>query len=301
MQKEIIMEINHETAMSLWTKRYGKVTRIKDFAGREMDKGSYGNRNSDYGWNLDHILPQSQGGKDTDSNLICCHILTNDEKADKYPVFTANKKTFEIVKVENHHEIREKNPTKQKEEEQKGINFFDHSAGIRFFKKCKDKDYFVGTINIKLSNVTKTAIFDFIKEMFDGYDISFRNSNSYCSNSNTYEVSIIAKDLKTKDLINGLLDDCILLNTYLGCYFKRLGIINSYDIRYGVYCLHDLCEIENFEEDRIDYRLDNVIHINELVRINSEASKMQIDYKRDWYSYDIVYTKLADNLRRVEK
>ena len=296
------MEINRETAMFLWTKRYGKVTRVKDFAERKMDKGSYGDRNSDYGWNLDHILPLSQGGKDIESNLICCHILTNDEKADKYPTFTTNNKTFVIVKVENHYEIREKNPAKKKEEEKKCINFFDHSAGIEFFKKCKDKDYFVGTVNIKLSNVTETAILDFIKEIFDNYDISFRKSNSYYWNIKTdYEVSIIAEDLKTKDLINVLLDDCILLNTYLGCYFKRLGIISSYDIRYGVYCLHDLCEIENFKENRIDYRLDNVIHINELVRINSEASKIQIECKQDWYPYDYVYTKLADNLRKAKK
>ena len=108
------MEINRKIAMSLWTKCYGKDTRVKDFAGREMDKGSYGDRNSDYGWNLDHILPQSQGGKDIESNLICCNILTNGEKADKYPTFTANEKTFEVVKVENHHEIKEKNLTNKK-------------------------------------------------------------------------------------------------------------------------------------------------------------------------------------------
>lgn len=78
-----------------------------------------------------------------------------------------------------------------------------------------------------------------------------------------------------------MLEDCILLNTYLKCYFKPIGIISSYDIRYGVYCLHDLCEIENFKENRIDFQLDNVIHINELVRINSEANKMQISYKQD--------------------
>jgi hypothetical protein len=172
------MEINRETAMFLWTKCYGKDTRVKDFTGREIEKGSYGDRNSDYGWNLDHILPLSQGGEDDESNLICCHIRTNDEKADQYPVFTANKKTFQIVKVKNHHEIKEKNLTKKKEEEQKCINFFDHSAGINFFKKCKNKNYFVGIINIKLSNAIETTILDFIKEIFDDYDISFRNSYS---------------------------------------------------------------------------------------------------------------------------
>lgn len=304
MKKDALMEINHETAMSLWKKRYGKATRVKDFAGREMDKGSYGNRNSEYGWNLDHILPQSQGGKDTESNLICCHIKTNDEKADKYPVFNANEKTFEIVKVENHYEIKEKNPKQEKEDEDKGVNFFDHSAGIAFFKKCKNKDYFVGTINVKITNVKESAILDFIKELFDGYDIGFSEDNGYYyyGNSKTYVIHIEAEDLKTKDMINSLLDDCILLNTYLKQYFKRLEMIGDYDIVYNVYCLHDLCEIENFEEDRIQYYTSEcTIHINELVRINSEASKMKIDYKRDSYVYDYYYTKLSENLGKAKK
>ena len=39
MTKEKRMDINRETAMTLWTKRYGKAIRVKDFSGREMDKG----------------------------------------------------------------------------------------------------------------------------------------------------------------------------------------------------------------------------------------------------------------------
>lgn len=303
MEKNAIMDINHETAMSLWKKRYGKETRVKDFAGREIDKGAYGNRNSEYGWNLDHILPQSQGGKDTESNLICCHIKTNDEKADKYPVFNANGKTFEIIKVENHYEIKEKTPKQEQEEEEKGINFFDHSAGIKFFNQCKNKDYFVGTINIKITDVKDSAILDFIKEVFDGYDISFsKDSYNYFNGGNTYLVHIEAEDLKTKDMINSILDDCILLNTYFGKYFKRINVIDNYDIVYNVYCLHDLYEIENFKEDRITfYTSECTIHINELVRINSEASKMKIDCKRNSYVYDYYYTKLSENLGKAKK
>ena len=50
MEKELIMEINHETAMLLWKKRYGKETKVKDFSGREMDKGSYGNISLNANW-----------------------------------------------------------------------------------------------------------------------------------------------------------------------------------------------------------------------------------------------------------
>ena len=87
--------------MRLWSKFYGKATKVKDFTGREIVKGAYNNRNSEFGWNVDHILPQSRGGKTADYNLIICHISTNDEKADKFPVFNANGKKFEILKVEN--------------------------------------------------------------------------------------------------------------------------------------------------------------------------------------------------------
>ena len=166
--KENAMIINRETAMSLWNKSYGKSNKIKDFAGREMVKAAYNDRNSDYGWNLDHILPQSKGGKTTESNLICCHILTNDEKADKFPCFSANGKQFEIVKVENHYEIKEISKKSDKVEskstnQEDETNFFDSAAGIRFFKSLKgiqNKTIFVGIVVIELENIKSTAIID---------------------------------------------------------------------------------------------------------------------------------------------
>lgn len=105
--KEKHMDLNQETAMRLWNKSFGKETKVKDFTGRTIAKGAYNDRNSEFGWNVDHILPQSRGGKTADHNLVCCHILTNDEKADKFPAFKANGINFEIVKVENHYEIKQ--------------------------------------------------------------------------------------------------------------------------------------------------------------------------------------------------
>lgn len=135
----------------------------------------------------------------------------------------------------------------------------------------------------------ESAILDFIKEIFDGYDINFSQESkcSYYNDKRTYVIHIEAKDLKIKDMINSILEDCILLNTYLKKYFKRLDVIDNYDIVYNVYCLHNLSEIENFKENKIQfYTSQNTIHINELVRINSEANKMHIDYQRDSYAYD---------------
>ena len=41
------MDLNRETAMRLWSKQFGKETKAKDFAGREIAKGAYNDRNSD--------------------------------------------------------------------------------------------------------------------------------------------------------------------------------------------------------------------------------------------------------------
>ena len=134
------MDLNRETAMRLWGKAFGKETKVKDFAGREIAKGAYNDRNSEFGWNVDHILPQSKGGKTADYNLVCCHILTNDEKADKFPCFSANSIKFEIVKVENHYEIkRVDKKNKKQSESDDSVNFYDSASGIRFFKELKGK------------------------------------------------------------------------------------------------------------------------------------------------------------------
>ena len=42
--------------------------KIDDFS-RVMKRDEYGNRNSEYGWEIDHILPLSQGGDNTLQNL----------------------------------------------------------------------------------------------------------------------------------------------------------------------------------------------------------------------------------------
>ena len=44
------------------------VYRRDDF-GRAMRYGDYGDRNSDYGWEFDHIVPVASGGSDATSNL----------------------------------------------------------------------------------------------------------------------------------------------------------------------------------------------------------------------------------------
>lgn len=41
----------------------------QDQCGAWMARNKYGNRQSKYGWEIDHINPQSEGGRETLSNL----------------------------------------------------------------------------------------------------------------------------------------------------------------------------------------------------------------------------------------
>lgn len=304
------MDLNKETAMRLWSKFYGKNTKVKDFTGREIAKGAYNDRNSEYGWNVDHILPQSRGGKTADYNLIICHISTNDEKADKFPVFNANGKKFEILKVENHYEIRQisngLNEEKKNIENADSINFMDSAAGIRFFKELKgiqNKSRWVGSILIRLQNVSNTAVIDFIEKYLDEENISYSMSKDYRNS----ETRIIANnyDMPLKEDVSKLLDKCILLNTYLKNYFEPMGYISRYDICYQVNHFTDKEDMylstKTINFDNFNSSLDDALFIDELVYINTEAQEKEPDLDFENYSYcryDYVYTKLAENLEK---
>lgn len=308
------MDLNKETAMRLWNKSFGKETKVKDFAGREIAKGAYNNRNSEFGWNVDHILPQSKGGKTADYNLVVCHIKTNDEKADKFPCFNANGKKFEIIKVENHYEIKS---VKQKCEKKQcnELNFFDSASGTRFFRQLKgiqNKSRFVGTVFVRLNNISTTAIVDFIENFFDEENISYSMTNNY----NSSETKIIAKNynMPSKTDISELLDKCILLNTYLSHYFKNLGYVADYDIHYRVDYYDQKTEMY-LDTQKLDLprsypvgwsiwqseNYKNTLLINYIVFNNTEASSKETWNGNDYMEYNYIYTKLAKNLEKEVK
>lgn len=302
------MDLNRETAMRLWIKFFGKETKVKDFAGREIAKGAYNDRNSTFGWNVDHILPQSKGGKTADYNLICCHIKTNDEKANKFPCFTANSKKYEIVKVENHYEIQTVDSIKKpkNEESTDKVNFYDSASGINFFKKLKgiqNKPRWVGSVLIRLQNVSNTAVIDFIEKFFDEENISYVMFESYRNS----ETRIIAtnNNMSTKDKVSSLLDNCILLNTYIIDYFVPMKYVSEYDISYQINNFKDKqdmylnAQLINF--NNISPQFGNGLFINELVYINSEAEKRKPNLKFEvntYQQYNYTYTQLSKNLTK---
>ena len=308
------MDLNRETAMRLWNKSFGKDTKATDFAGRTIAKGAYNDRNSEFGWNVDHILPQSKGGATADYNLICCHIKTNDEKADTFPCFTANGVAFEIVKVQNHYEIRPRSKeTKQPQAVQKTIDFFDSAAGVRFFKKLKgvqNKKRFVGNVFVVLQNVANTAVVDFIEELFGDENITYSAKTNYSAfysfgssvRGQNIQVKIIDYDMPQKENIVELLDKCVLLNTYLSSYFFECEYISGFDIYYRVDCFDDKSKMygSNFESvDNLYLQPKNSMFVNELVLINTEAGeKVEKKPYTDYTEYNYVYTNLSKNLKK---
>lgn len=56
-----------------------------DICGAVMKFSEHGNRNSEYGWEIDHILPQARGGTDDMANLQPLNWANNSAKGDTYP------------------------------------------------------------------------------------------------------------------------------------------------------------------------------------------------------------------------
>jgi len=300
--------------MRLWNKSFGKETKVKDFAGRIIAKGAYNDRNSDCGWNVDHILPQSRGGTTADHNLICCHIHTNDEKADKFPCFKANGVSFEIIKVQNHYEIRHKtNEPKKQKDVSETVDFFDSAAGIRFFKKLKgvqNKNRFVGTVHVILHNVMNAAVVDFIEELFGDENISFSAKTNYSSfytlgsgaRGQNIQIKISDYNMPLKENTSALLDKCVLLNTYLSSYFLECEYINGFDIYYRIDSFDDKSKMygSNFESVENRYiQAKNSMFVNELVLNNTDAGeKIQIEPYSEYAEYNYVFTNLSKNLKK---
>lgn len=116
---------NDEIIEKVWEKGtiekdYDSNVFRKDPCGAWIIRSQYGNKNSKFGWSVDHIYPEALGGDDNLLNLRPMQWENNLAKGDDYPVykgvvqsesndniqvniqFTINKKTQEqIAKLYN--------------------------------------------------------------------------------------------------------------------------------------------------------------------------------------------------------
>lgn len=307
------MELNKETALRLWTQQFGKAAKATDFAGREIAKAGYNNRNSRFCWNVDHILPQSRGGKTADYNLICCHMETNDEKADSFPCFTANHKHFQIERRQNHYEIIPIADSQDEDADDESVNFYDAAQGMKCWKSCKKqpKNIFAGYVKIRLGSWDAkdsffTQFYSFLKELFATPLIFVSSSGSgingwYTLSSSSYcEFTVIIPDLPTIQDTEDLLDNCIVLNTYAALFRDKYQ--QKIEICCGMKCYNSSVQMaDKLISDILNSRLQfgEALAIDELVRRNTSAQKKLSENPcRDFYPYDIVFTKLDKDLQK---
>ena len=308
------MEINKEEARRLWEAQFGKNLTPCDFAGRKMNKASYNDRNSKYGWNVDHILPQSRGGKTADHNLICCHVLTNDEKADKFPCFKANGQSFEIQKRQNHYEIFSKSERNSEDEEEQ-YNLMDYAQGLACWHKgkgkgkCPENRYIqYATIRVRQEEYSNTFIqrlYHFIDEIFPEAVISMENNAGIFFGIQSTDFTVIRFDAPMEKDDQEWLDAAVLLNTYATAYFER-----KYDCTIRIRCGIITCgcgvgnlgsEINSImQKSRIAY--SEHLSIDSELKENTDADdKVERSQLRcGFYPYNYTFTKLRKQLEKQE-
>jgi hypothetical protein len=69
-----LLQEKHEL---VWQRCFGNVAGANDCNGLWVNRSAYGDKNSPFGWELDHIVPKALGGSDDVSNLRPRHCSGN--------------------------------------------------------------------------------------------------------------------------------------------------------------------------------------------------------------------------------
>lgn len=98
------MGFDADTIENVWSKGmtvdgYDKDLIRKDCCGAWIMREAYGNREDDFGWEIDHVYPKSRGGDDNLDNLRPMQWQNNDSKQDDYPTYNASIKASGVSNV----------------------------------------------------------------------------------------------------------------------------------------------------------------------------------------------------------
>lgn len=80
---------DNDTVLKVWAKGKKELwfTYFKrDVCGASIEREAYGHE-TEYGWEIDHIVPVSQGGTDELDNLQPLHWQNNRHKGDNHPTW----------------------------------------------------------------------------------------------------------------------------------------------------------------------------------------------------------------------
>lgn len=80
-------------------KGYDKDTIRKDVCGAWILKEHYGLKDSEFGWEIDHVFPIIMGGDDFEQNIRAMHCKNNESKGDDYPVYESVIRAYGIKNV----------------------------------------------------------------------------------------------------------------------------------------------------------------------------------------------------------
>jgi hypothetical protein len=87
-------DFGREMIARVWAKAHKNCHHVDleayDMSGRLMLWDEYRNRNSEFGWEIDHILPRERGGRTVIENLQPLNWRTNEEKSDAHPWSSSN-------------------------------------------------------------------------------------------------------------------------------------------------------------------------------------------------------------------
>ena len=95
-----------EAAAKVWNNCFATRESYHDAFGREIRFENYGDTNSKYGWELDHIWPANpekgiSHGANIYPNMQPLHVLSNDEKSNELSGIVNNKK-FRVEEKRRH-------------------------------------------------------------------------------------------------------------------------------------------------------------------------------------------------------